>query len=126
MSAETSDPGPQDWRDSPYAYLVATRYIGPPERLAEWGDWYEKSHFPKIRQVPGVESADRYVSTADPRRSVAIYGLADLDVFQQPEYLALPGMGDWRPEVDEWRRAVAQFVEAPGFAARKDLVDGTD
>ncbi len=58
----------------PIAWLVATEC--PPERDAEFNEWYNNTHVPMVLKAPGVIGATRYKAltptTAQPT-SLAIY-----------------------------------------------------
>ena len=71
-----------------------------PSREADWDVWYEE-HLDLMRSVPGFGSAQRFkTSSAGYSPSTAMYTLASEDVFKDPYYLSVRGMGDWKPLID--------------------------
>ena len=79
--------------------------ITDPAREAAWAEWYFE-HLRIMATVPGVFSAQRFLTT-HPRhpRSLALYGVANADVFKGEYYLSVRGMGEWLPLIDRrWYR----------------------
>ena len=76
-----------------------------PTREAAWGEWYFE-HLRIMATVPGVFSAQRFLTThPNHPRSLAMYGVADADVFKGEYYLSVRGMGEWLPLIDKrWYR----------------------
>ena len=71
-----------------------------PSREADWDVWYEE-HLRLIRTVPGFGSAQRFKTTSPGYSpSLAMYTLASEDVFSDPYYLSVRGMGEWKPLID--------------------------
>ena len=71
-----------------------------PARQQEWDAWYVE-HLRIMRTVPGISSAQRFkTSSADYPPSLAMYTIASADVFQDPYYLSVRGMGEWKPLID--------------------------
>jgi hypothetical protein len=58
----------------------------PPEREAEFNDWYDKEHIPALAAVPGVLCARRFRGTSGNRRYVALYHLAIPEVVESDEW----------------------------------------
>ena len=56
--------------------------------------------------VPGVFSAQRFLTTHTGHpRSLAMYGVANAEVFKGEYYLSVRGMGEWLPLIDrQWYR----------------------
>lgn len=69
-------------------------------RAAEWDAWYLE-HLRIMATVPGISSAQRF-KTATPGfpPSLAIYSVASADVFTDPYYLSVRGMGEWKALID--------------------------
>jgi hypothetical protein len=69
-------------------------------RESEWDRWY-LDHLAIMATVPGVSSTQRF-KTSTPREppSLAMYSMASADVFQDPYYLSVRGMGEWLPLID--------------------------
>ena len=71
-----------------------------PARQPQWDIWYE-DHLRLMRTVPGFKSAQRF-KTASPgySPSLAMYTVVSEDVFKDPYYLSVRGMGEWAPLID--------------------------
>jgi hypothetical protein len=64
-------------------------------READWDRWYE-AHLCIMASVPGVTSAQRFrTSTPDYSPSLALYTVASAEVFTNPYYLSIRGLGEW-------------------------------
>ena len=71
-----------------------------PSRQQDWDAWYIE-HLRIMRTVPGISSAQRFkTASAEYPPSLAMYTLASADVFQDPYYLSVRGMGEWKPLID--------------------------
>lgn len=70
------------------------------EWLHQFGLWYQY-HLSMMRSVPGVTSAQRFetASSGQPP-SLAMYGFASPDVFEDPYYQEVRGMREWLPYND--------------------------
>ena len=69
-------------------------------RMAEWDAWYIE-HLRLMATVPGIYSAQRFkTETEGYSPSLAMYGIAGADVFEDPYYLSVRGMGEWLPLID--------------------------
>lgn len=69
-------------------------------REPRWDVWYE-DHLALMRTVPGFGSAQRFKTKSDGYSpSLAMYTLSSEDVFKDPYYLSVRGMGDWKPLID--------------------------
>jgi len=55
----------------------------------EFHDWYDTEHIPELQRVPGFLSAQRWISTSDPKVSVATYDLDSIGVLKSAPYLAI-------------------------------------
>ena len=79
--------------------------ITDPAREAAWGEWYLE-HLRIMATVPGVFSAQRFLTTHKGHpRSLAMYGVANAEVFKGDYYLSVRGMGEWLPLIDrQWYR----------------------
>lgn len=74
--------------------------ITDPSREADWAEWYCK-HLEIMATVPGISSAQRFRTTTPGHSpSLAMYSVASADVFQDPYYLSVRGMGEWLPLID--------------------------
>ena len=69
-------------------------------RESDWDRWYEE-HLDIMSTVPGIASAQRFKSdTEGASPSLAMYSVASPDVFKDPYYLSVRGMGEWLPLID--------------------------
>jgi hypothetical protein len=74
--------------------------ITDPSRESDWDAWYLK-HLEIMATVPGVSSAQRFkTTTAGHSPSLGMYSVASPEVFQDPYYLSVRGMGEWLPLID--------------------------
>ena len=90
-----------------------------PARESDWDVWYT-AHLDLMAGVPGIASAQRF-KTATPGYppSLAMYSVASPNVFQDPYYLSVRGMGEWLPLIDRryYRRNLFDGAErAPDVA----------
>lgn len=71
-----------------------------PGRDADWDAWYLE-HLRIMVSVKGVESAQRF-KTSSPRHSpsLAMYSMESAAVFEDPYYLSIRGLGEFRALVD--------------------------
>lgn len=70
-------------------------------REAQWDEWYI-GHLRIMATVPGVSSAQRFkTDTPGHSPSLAIYSFASADIFKDPYYLSIRGMGEWQALVDK-------------------------
>jgi hypothetical protein len=71
-----------------------------PERRHEWDAWYVE-HLRIMKTVAGVDSAQRFrTENENWSPSLAMYSIASPDVFQDPYYQKIRGMGEWLPLID--------------------------
>lgn len=69
-------------------------------RTAHWDQWYLE-HLRIMATVPGVSSAQRFkTDTPGFSPSLAIYSMTSADVFKDPYYLSVRGMGEWLALID--------------------------
>jgi hypothetical protein len=69
-------------------------------RNPDWDGWYLE-HLRIMATVPGVSSAQRFkTDTPGSPPSLAIYSVTSADVFQDPYYLSVRGMGEWLALID--------------------------
>jgi len=57
----------------------------------EFDDWYDTEHIPERLAVPGFLNAERWLSGANPKQSVALYDLDNVAVLQSAPYRAVGG-----------------------------------
>ena len=89
-------------------------------RAADWDAWYLE-HLRIMATVPGISSAQRFkTGTPGFAPSLAIYSVASADVFKDPYYLSVRGMGEWKALIDTRyykRNLFAGLDHAPVVAA---------
>jgi hypothetical protein len=70
-------------------------------RESDWDRWYIE-HLKIMASVPGISSAQRF-KTSSPGHppSLAMYSVASAEVFQDPYYLSVRGMGEWLTLIDK-------------------------
>jgi hypothetical protein len=79
------DVGDTSATDTPWLYIVHTDI--PDDIVAEYNEWYDKEHLPRLVTVPGVVRARRYTATSGNPRYLTAYELTDPDAFESPEGL---------------------------------------
>ena len=57
----------------------------------EFHDWYDLEHIPERLRVPGFLNAERWIGSANPKQSVALYDLDNVGVLHSAPYLAVGG-----------------------------------
>lgn len=74
--------------------------ITDPALEASWAEWYVE-HLRIMRTVEGIDSAQRF-KTVNPDwpPSLAMYSIRAPEVFQDPYYLKIRGMGPWLERID--------------------------
>lgn len=96
--------------------------ISAPNREREWDAWYVE-HLRLMVSVPGIGSAQRF-KTDSPGHppSLAMYSIASADVFRDPYYLSVRGMGEWLPLIQKqfYRRNLFD-----GLAVAPDVAKGS-
>jgi hypothetical protein len=55
----------------------------------EFDEWYDTEHIPERLRIPGFINAVRWIGTQNPRISLALYDLENLEVLAKPEYRAV-------------------------------------
>ena len=99
--------------------------ITDPSREADWDAWYLE-HLAIMASVPGVSSAQRFKTTsAGHPPSLGMYSFASAEIFQDPYYLSVRGMGEWLPLIDRRyykRNLFAGADVAPEAGAGKCLL----
>lgn len=69
-------------------------------RESGWDEWYVE-HLRIMASVPGISSAQRFKTSTDAHPpSLAMYSVASADVFNDPYYLKVRGMGEWLSLID--------------------------
>ena len=71
-----------------------------PAREREWDAWYVE-HLRVMVTVPGIGSAQRFTTDSPSHSpSLAMYSVASAEVFADPYYRRVRGMGAWLPLID--------------------------
>lgn len=88
--------------------------ISDPGRAHEWDGWYI-GHLRIMVTVPGIASAQRF-KTDSPGHppSLAMYSVASAEVFRDPYYQSVRGMGEWLPLIQKqyYRRNLFEGLDA--------------
>jgi len=74
--------------------------LADPARVSDWDAWYV-AHLRIMLTVPGIHSAQRFKTESEGYSpSLAMYGISGPDVFDDPYYRSVRGMGEWLPLID--------------------------
>jgi hypothetical protein len=69
-------------------------------RASEWDAWYVE-HLRIMLTVPGIHSAQRFTTDSPGYPpSLAMYTIAGGEVFEDPYYLSVRGLGEWQPLIN--------------------------
>ena len=114
--------------DKPYGLLVRG-YNFANAAEDEFNDWYDTEHIPERERTVGFVKAERWISIANPKISVAIYDLESFDVLQSPGYKAIsgPNLTVWSKRVVSKLKAICHFQAEqtlPGREAGADEANG--
>lgn len=94
-------------------------------RAADWDQWYVE-HLRIMLTVPGISSAQRFVTDSpDYSPSLAMYTIAGAEVFEDPYYRGVRGLGEWLPLVDRRhykRNLFSGLDRAPAVASAAFLL----
>jgi len=75
--------------------------ITDPAKQLEWSEWYVE-HLRMMNTVDGIDSAVRFQTSAEGwPPSLAMYSIRSPEVFQDPYYLKIRGMGPWVDLIDK-------------------------
>ena len=93
-------------------------------REKEWDAWYVE-HLRIMLTVPGIASAQRF-KTDSPGHSpsLAMYTIASAEVFRDPYYLSVRGMGEWLPLVpkQDYHRNLFEGLDAAPEVAEDSVL----
>jgi len=96
-----------------------------PSRNSQWDVWYLE-HLRVMVSVNGIESAQRFkTTTANHSPSLAMYSMESPAVFEDPYYLSIRGLGEFRELVDTryYRRSLFSGLDlAPAVEAGQILL----
>lgn len=93
-------------------------------REGDWDRWYVE-HLNIMASVPGISSAQRFkTSTCGYSPSLAMYSVASADVFKDPYYLSVRGMGEWLTLIDKqhYRRNLFAGLDIAPAVADTDVL----
>jgi|SRR5215813_1321274 len=94
-------------------------------RARDWDAWYVE-HLNVMLTVPGVSSAQRFVTDAPAYSpSLAMYTVTGPGIFDDPYYRSVRGMGEWQPLIDRrhyHRNLFAGLDAAPAVAVNARLI----
>jgi hypothetical protein len=80
--------------------FISQSGITDASRNSDWDAWYLE-HLRIMATVPGVSSAQRFkTDTPGSPPSLAIYSVTSAEVFKDPYYLSVRGMGEWLALID--------------------------
>jgi len=80
-------PGDRIAPDNAQGLLVSAMNVAP-EADAEFNEWYETEHLPRLAEVPGVLCARRYTSPGAGHKYVATYHLTSSEVCESAAWQA--------------------------------------
>jgi hypothetical protein len=106
--------------DTPWLYIVHTDI--PDEIVAEYNNWYDREHLPRLVTVPGVVRARRYAAPAANPRYLTAYELEDRNAFESPEGLQArktPWTEKMRAVFHNTRRSMCRLI-VPGIGPQHD------
>ncbi|MCC7484425.1 MAG: hypothetical protein IT529_05505 [Burkholderiales bacterium] len=99
--------------------------ITDPSRCGDWDAWYVE-HLRIMASVPGVTSAQRFLTDSPGHPpSLAMYTMTGPEIFDDPYYRSVRGMGEWLELIDRrhYRRNLfAGLAHAPRVAAGERLI----
>ena len=94
------------------------------QRQAAWDQWY-LAHLRVMLTVDGIDSAQRFtLIQGDNAPSLALYTIATPEVFQDPSYLRIRGMGEWLPLIDRrhYRRNLYAGLDTAPDVSEADVL----
>lgn len=86
-------PGPELPPQQGDGLLVFVATVAPADE-AEFNEWYNTEHIPRLRQVPGCLAARRFVTREGEKTYLALYQLADPAVAESPAWKEA-ALTDW-------------------------------
>jgi hypothetical protein len=101
--------------DAPWLYIVHTDI--PDHIAAEYNDWYDREHLPRLATVPGVLRARRYDRVSGPGpRYLTAYELTGAEVWESPAALEArktPWTEKMRSLFKNTRRSMCKLILPP-------------
>lgn len=108
-------PGDKIAPDNAQGLLVSAMNVAP-EADAEFNEWYDKEHLPRLAALPGVLSARRFVSPGVGHKYVATYHLTSPEVSESAawkEAATTPWTQKMQPHLsDRLRLVLRRYVRA--------------
>jgi hypothetical protein len=105
--------------------FISQSGLSDPGRSAEWDAWYVE-HLHVMMSVPAVSSAQRFVTDSPGYSpSLAMYTVPGPEIFTDPYYLRVRGMGEWSEFIDRGhyhRNLFAGLDRAPPVTASQRLI----
>jgi hypothetical protein len=99
--------------------------ITDPSRSSDWDAWYV-DHLRIMLTVPGIASAQRFITDSPGYSpSLAMYTVPGPEVFDDPYYRSVRGMGEWLGVIDRshyHRNLFAGLDRAPPVAVAARLI----
>jgi len=108
--------------------FISQSGITDSSRAADWDGWY-REHLRLMASVPGVSSAQRFkTDTPGFSPSLAIYGFASADIFKDPYYLSVRGMGEWLSLIDRryYKRNLFAGIDEPPHVRDDEIMHVAD
>ncbi|MBO9356183.1 hypothetical protein GG851_19520 [Bordetella petrii] len=88
----------------------------PPSMEAEFNDWYDTEHLPERANLPGFETALRFVCLAGWPRYLALYDLSHIDVLDEKPYQDVSG-----DRFSPWSKRVLNRVRGQSRMAAEQI-----
>ena len=105
--------------------FISQSGLTDPSRAEEWDIWYIE-HLQIMLSVPAVSTAQRFLTDSPGYSpSLAMYTLPGPEVFSDPYYLSVRGMGGWSELIDRryyHRNLFAGLDRAPPVTAHQRLI----
>ena len=105
--------------------FISQSGLSDPGRSAAWDAWYVE-HLQIMMSVPAVSSAQRFLTDSPGYSpSLAMYTVPGPEVFTDPYYLSVRGMGEWSEFIDRryyHRNLFSGLDRAPPVGASQRLV----
>ncbi len=105
--------------------FISQSGLTDPGRAAEWDAWYIE-HLQVMLSVPAVSTAQRFFTDSPGYSpSLAMYTVPGPEMFSDPYYLSVRGMGEWSEFIDKryyHRNLFAGLDRAPRVTASQRLI----
>ena len=105
--------------------FISQSGLTDPSRSKEWDAWYLE-HLRVMLSVPAVSTAQRFLTDSPGYSpSLAMYTVPGPEVFTDPYYLSVRGMGGWSAFIDKrhyHRNLFTGLDRAPAVAADQRLI----